>query len=530
MPKDTFKQIRFLTNRRILCFPITLLIICISLPVDSCAGLTKGPVLLHLSQTKAALMWETDNPGHAKLSYGKNSTLNYRTLTMPSPLPYRTSEAGKKTAFIHKTWLNNLSPGTAYSYHISTADDKTETFSFRTIPAKTDRVTFVVYGDSRTHPKRHRKIIEQIIELKPDFVVHTGDLVTNGNDYTQWTGQFFDVVKGLAESVPIYIAKGNHEGGNGNFEQLLVPPGRTNHFGLTFGPLYYFCADNYTKSPSPRNLVDLIAKNIEQNNTVWKFISYHIPSLNFGGHFSDWAAPTVFSALAKARADFVITGHSHQYERFRPLAPPADTNGSFVTCITAGGGGAPLYDVTPTAYHAKADKIHHFCLFQIDGPNLSMKTIDINGSVIDQLEITKTTGSLDQNYIDTAVSTQLVHLHQLLLRTKPQPLHAPLAAGKPFTVRYSFVAPKLPTPVEMTFSLRTESDHYQLPESIEVTSRQQGGTITVKLEATPLTDLTPSQTRRGEPAPLIPPIWLDCCYNAGDIQQTVTHSVTALPD
>ena len=110
-----------------------------------------------------------------------------------------------------------------------------------------------------------------------------------------------------------------------------------------------------------KELLERIASDTRSSKAQWKFISYHIPSLNFSGYWSNWGSPEVFRVFADAGVDFVITGHSHQYERFRPVAPPrllvADKRGgSFVTYITSAGGGAPLYKVKPTVYHAKAKK------------------------------------------------------------------------------------------------------------------------------------------------------------------------------
>jgi transposase InsO family protein len=50
------------------------------------------------------------------------------------------------------------------------------THELRTIPSKTDEVTFVVYGDSRGHPEHHRMLVERMIRVQPDFVIHTGEL------------------------------------------------------------------------------------------------------------------------------------------------------------------------------------------------------------------------------------------------------------------------------------------------------------------------------------------------------------------
>ncbi len=499
----------------------------LSLPAVIQARITKGPVLLRLHQTKAAVMFETDTEGHGKIAYGPGDQLDYRILTTPDRFAYQNQKGDKETAFIHKVWLPNLQPGLTYSYRISAPGTQTDIYRFDTVPAQADRVKFAVYGDSRTRPQRHRKIVEQIIEADVDLVVNTGDLVTNGNDYLQWTPQFFNVVKGLAESVPIYIAKGNHEGDNGTYEKLLLPPGERNNFGFDYGPLHYFCADNYSRGLSTNKLIDLIADSVKNSSAVWKFISYHIPSLNFGGHFSDWAAPQAFGAFAKAGADFVITGHSHQYERFRPLAPPAGTDGSFVTYITAGGGGAPLYDITPTTYHAKAAKTHHFCIFEIDGDRLTMDTVDINGLTIDHLELTRTDGILNSEYLQQAVATELVYLHQRLHDTLPRPLPAQPRENQLFTVEYKLSVPPLPDSAELTFSLRSSEGSYVLPEPETLTVPKHGMAVSVRLDATLVLESDQSPAERRALQPITPALWLDCRYKVGQTQQTVTHQVTA---
>jgi len=377
------------------------------------AGLTKGPLLLRVSQNRAALMWEADAEGFGELSYGVGEQLEKHISVEPERVEYRIRSKGgarqKKTAFIYKTWLKNLRPGQVYDYRITGPQTQSSVYSFRTVPADTDEVTFAVYGDCRTYPYRHRKIVEQIIKKEVDFVVISGDLVEDGGIYQQWQQQFFKPLKGLAESVPVYAVKGNHDLSRQNyFEKLLVPSGQTANFSFDYGPVHFYCADNYVGTET--QILALIAADIGASTSTWKFVSYHEPTINFGGHWSDWAYPDALSTFAEAGADFVITGHSHQYERFRPIAPPPGIDGSYVTYITSAGGGAPLYNVKPSLYHAHAKKIHHFCLFHIKGNKLTMDTIDINGRIADQLKINKIDGRLNKEYLQTAVSLEEVQL------------------------------------------------------------------------------------------------------------------------
>ncbi len=76
------------------------------------AGLTKGPLLLRVSQNRAALMWEADAEGFGELSYGVGEQLEKHIFVEPERVEYKTRRKGgarkRKTVFIYKTWLDNL--------------------------------------------------------------------------------------------------------------------------------------------------------------------------------------------------------------------------------------------------------------------------------------------------------------------------------------------------------------------------------------------------------------------------------------
>jgi acid phosphatase type 7 len=407
------------------CGPVCILLLtlvmfpspgCAQLPAIQLEGMqgrvTKGPCLLRVYQDRAAVMWETDAPGQWGVSCGTQGQHDRYVVGAAEKVTYLGASGGKaKTAYIHKVWIDGLLPGRTYTYRIVGSEVRGDVYEFRTAPAETDTVRFIVYGDSRVQPDMHRQLVRQMIKCNADFVVHTGDLATLGDSYSQWGPQFFEPLKGLAERIPIYIAKGNHEGRKGNFEKLLVPPGEENSFAFDYGPLHYFCVDNYSDEKEADRLFARIVRDAEASKAPWKFVSYHTPSVNFGGHWSDWQQGKALPGYAGAGIDFVVAGHSHQYERFRPVEPP-QPRGSYVTYITTGGGGAPLKSVKPTALHACAMAAYHFCLFTIKGDTLTMDAIGPEGQVLDHLEITKKDGRLDEKYLSTAVPAADIQRYQ----------------------------------------------------------------------------------------------------------------------
>ncbi|MCX5636684.1 MAG: metallophosphoesterase [Planctomycetota bacterium] len=387
--------------------------------------ITKGPMLTRVYQNRAAVMWETSLQGTCRLYYGKGEELGKYVESEGEKVQYKSSKAGQtpdsntpgqagveRTAFIHKVWLEDLEAGVIYSYRVTGSGIESSVYKFQTVPTEKDRVRFIVYGDSRTRPDTYQKLVKLIIDKKVDFVVHTGDLVTSGDSYEQWGPQFFKPSSGLIEAVPVYVIKGNHEGKGGNYERLLIPHSETNNFGFDYGPVHYFCADNAIKGSSPQKVLDLITGDAKNSKAQWKFVSYHRPSLNFGHHWSAWGYPEALPGLAEAGVDFVIVGHSHQYERFRPIAPAKECGGSYVTYITSGGGGAPLSGIKPCNYHIKTTATNHFCLFEINGDNLTMDAIDIKGKIIDHLEIRKSEGRPNPQYIEKAIPMEEIGQYQ----------------------------------------------------------------------------------------------------------------------
>jgi len=395
-----------------------------SLQADSAlaSGITKGPVLLRTYQDRAAVMWETETEGPCRLYYGKGTETDPYVQSKPEMVPSSKTKSGKD-AYIHKVWVEKLDAGTVYKYRVAGPGVKSVIYEFRTVPAETDRVRFIIYGDTRTHPKTHRKLVELMMKIKNiDFIVHVGDLVTSGKKYEQWGPQHFEPIKGLAESIPMFITKGNHEGDDGNYEKLLVPAGERDHLAFDYGPVHFHFSDNYTrekeekekvaKRREAKKLVDLISLDASISDAAWKFACFHKPSLNFGHHWSAWGYPNALPSFAKAGVDFAISGHSHYYERFRPIAPPAGTKGSYVTYITTGGGGAPLKETDPTDFHAAVKSVNQFCVFEIKGDTLTMLVIDIEGKVVDRLNLKKSNGALNKDYLAGAVSMEDVHRFQ----------------------------------------------------------------------------------------------------------------------
>ena len=484
--------------------------------------LTKGPMLLRAETGRAALMFESDRPARAQVFWSEAGQSQPMSLSSyPIDINYRLGEL-PIMRFVHKVWLEGLRPAAEYKYYIleHRMTEPSPTYTFRTPKGRDEAVRFAVYGDCRSFAEQHRRIIQRIIQEGVNFVVVTGDLVGDGNQYEKWSEEFFDPLKGLAESVPIYALKGNHDQSKeGYFEKLLVPPGENSSFSFNYGSVHYWCGDNYSEEAG--KLLAMMEQDIKSSRGGWLFVSLHEPSLNLGGHYSTWGYPQALPTFSRTGVDFVVTGHSHIYERFRPLAPPKDTKGSFVTFITTAGGGAPLHESGTSEYLAQGLSRHHFCLFEVTPQKVQLRVIDIDGAVIDQLEVTKQGGQPNKAYTDTAVPMELIQLYQDLRHCV---FKAPVRPRKQesFEMAASLSAPSIKTAVKAILKLRCAEGTYKVGPEKTVEILPVGGMAQVRFSVQALVDTKAA----GQRARLLDPaLWIDCHYEisqgSGDISWPV---------
>ncbi|MGB2997632.1 MAG: metallophosphoesterase family protein [Phycisphaerae bacterium] len=427
--------------------------------LSTSAAITKGPYIQNPSPTAVTIQWETDEPGSPPtVFFAAEETIQHAAGHLHEKVEYRQDPGDENspvlTFYLYRARLTDLQPGTSYRYWVKDClpgrlvippDPKRLT----TWPEKAERVTFIAYGDSRSHPDRHRAVAEHFNKHSPAFVLHTGDCVANGAAYDQWGPQFFEPLADVIDHVPVLIARGNHEGGAENVLRLFdMPEGRT-WFSFDYGPVHFVVLD-YGKEDE--GVLAWLEKDLAASKTPWKIAAYHVPTFNFGGHQSDAARTTFLPLFEKYGVDVVLTGHSHVYERFVPLRRAGDPGAQPITFITTGGGGAPLYDITEHPLLAKTAKVLHYCLFTADAKTLRIQTFTPDGKVLDALTISKKDGQCDETYLAQAQPMEAAILAQGLMRVKTPVLKAlpTRQQAVPLVVRATF--PGLRAMV--TFSVR----------------------------------------------------------------------------
>lgn len=108
-------------------------------------------------------------------------------------------------------------------------------------------------------------------------------------------------------------------------------------FGLGAWRVYSLDSENVTSSQVAWLKADLAA-----HPTACVMAYWHHPRFSSGKHGNDSDVQPFWDALYAARAELVINGHDHDYERFAPQTPSGTSAANGIREIIVGTGGAGL--------------------------------------------------------------------------------------------------------------------------------------------------------------------------------------------
>jgi acid phosphatase type 7 len=371
---------------------------------------TRGPYLVDLRSDRAVIMFHTDEDTETVMECnaegGRDQFFKER------------SRKGKQHIFR----LRGLLPGSRYLYRIiSQAEDegmsgpRTGWLIFTTPGANPEKLSFIVYGDSRDSspvPWRHRQITSHFLKHAPDFVVSTGDLLVGGSAASSsvfsrdWTENFFRPLHGVFETRPYHLAVGNHDQDSSEALRVLQSafPNSEHSFHYSFrqGDTHFIIlhAANQMKEfqSQKRWFVEELAKASEAN---WRVVFLHVsPFTNGKYRDSSWTLEgrnDFLKTCVENRVDLVVSGHDHSYQRFFPLKATDSDKHAVLFVVTALAGTNP-YEAVADDYTAKVvNRTDHFCVVDVNPHELTLTAYDNQNRPFDQVVVIRaaaTTGKV----------------------------------------------------------------------------------------------------------------------------------------
>ncbi len=331
--------------------------------------LVKGPVVQNVQTDRATLTWVTAKPAGTVRKAGG-------------------TEVSVTESEYHSLELTGLEPGTTYVWNFNEGGVEARA-SFTTAPATNAPFTFIVFGDTRTRHEVHRKAEERVIAEKASFVLHTGDMVSNGFKLEEWD-QFFEIERDLLGSVPFYPTPGNHEQNVPAFFKYFSFPGGNGHrYSFNWGSVHVAAIDTNEIGDSPQvkttfldEEVEWLRQDLTRNKKALTFVFMHHPLYTAvasrNAHAADLAAK-IEPVLRAGGVTAVFAGHDHNYQHHVKDG---------MHFIVTGGGGAPLYDVKPIPeVTIKALKTDNYVRVRVDGSTAKVDAFDLDGNTIDTFDL-----------------------------------------------------------------------------------------------------------------------------------------------
>lgn len=360
------------------------------------------PYLQFGTQTSMTILCETNHPS--------TMTVEYAT---EQPLAEQKTAAGPKA--ISEVTIDGLQPHTTYYYRVTCRDDSehsvtSDILSFQTAPKADAAWAFAVIGDTQRNPEITRKCAEGAYALRPNFLLHCGDVVDNGHAKNQWVKDLFEPCNQLMSRIPTFPVIGNHEQNSHWYYDYFSLPKPEYYYTFEYGNAQFFMIDSNKPLRPGSEQYEWLRKELAASKATWKFTCHHHPCFtsdendyadliqgNLKGRtppFGDRNAQNLIPLYEEFGVDIAFNGHIHVYERTWPIFNMTINQQKGVRYITSGGGGGGLEQAAPqrTWFSLHFKRAYHFCYATIHGSTIQFKAYDIEERLFDQFELTKPEG------------------------------------------------------------------------------------------------------------------------------------------
>ena len=203
--------------------------------------------------------------------------------------------------------------------------------------------TFVVFGDSRNNLPVASLVLSKALEEKPDFILHTGDMVRGGT-LKEYMSYYLPLLEQAGDSLIVPVP-GNHErGGREDFAVYRALHGG-DRFSFDYGSCRFVGFNAGDRIRISSKDLAFLDQELAKPGASHKFVMFHIPPLYFEKIVASnprrgftWHADQLRELLERHKVDEVFMGHIHGY---------ATTMIDSVRYTLTAGAGAPLSEQLP---------------------------------------------------------------------------------------------------------------------------------------------------------------------------------------
>ena len=320
--------------------------------------------------------------------------------------------------------MTSLTPDTEYEYTVGNAEYRSGPYFFKSARKNITEFSFLCVADIQTgsaEPPADYTVLGQVLKKalrehpECEFILTAGDNTNCGQTDIQWTG-LFEGLRGIAESIPVMFAMGNHD--DMGFADYYTGVGKyysehaeyfTNYLWGSYnknGPVGWETA-NYAFDYGNAHFCVLgtsgyeemnawLKKSVSRSPKTWKFAVHHFPVC--------YAGPTIenedtWPALRDGMevCDIVFSGHEHSFARSYPRRGEglfdAPSLGTVHYNLGSGNRNPPGTRVVPKVWNAKTyeheEDLSMFSVVRVSGRTCRLTAYVEDGRVVDDCVIDK---------------------------------------------------------------------------------------------------------------------------------------------
>ncbi|MBG87813.1 MAG: metallophosphoesterase [Verrucomicrobiales bacterium] len=354
------------------------------------------PYLQFGEQTGMTVMWESTHPDRpAVLRYGVDEKVAQRI------------EKASVSGAVSEARINGLQPDTQYFYRVELTPmpDGEPVLSnlrtFRTAPPNRTPFSFAVISDTQGNPKVSGTLAGFAWEQRPSFLLHPGDLVSEGPVKNEWVSEFFATMNPVVSRVPFFPVLGNHERDAQFYYDYMSLPEPEYYYTFRWSNAQFFMLDT-NKELGPGSVQHAWLERVLRESTAdWKFVCHHHPPYSsdendFGNLWKsnqsthgDRRPRQLTDLYDKHGVNIVFNGHIHSYERTWPIraGKPVDRQGTIYLITGGGGGGLERPAPSRPGFSNYVRRGHHYCMIHINGRLLEYRAYDLEDRMFDTFSL-----------------------------------------------------------------------------------------------------------------------------------------------
>jgi hypothetical protein len=395
-------------------------------------SILRGPYLQQVTDNSAIVVWTTRGLGTAQVRYavsgGATTSVTANARLFPA------SDTGLASDFYqYEARITGLAAATRYTYdvYMGGADATAGQDAFTTAPTTgAGSVQFIAFGDSGVGSAAQSQLAARMAADTFDLALHAGDVAygtastVGGPSYTQYDDWLFGVYSQWMRSRPFYPSIGNHDDEINHasaYRDVFVLPeqGATSaypdnaerFYSFDYGPVHFVALDTelaFLDAGRLQAQLSWLDSDLAATRQPWRVVYFHRSPYSSGfEHGSVTAVRHAFVPIFERRGvQLVLSAHDHDYERSIPWREY--TNGSAVTYVVTGGGGAPLYGVGRSDWTARSASAHEYVRVRVAGCTMTIEAVGLDGSVFDLASIDRCALANQQSELSppTAVAFQ----------------------------------------------------------------------------------------------------------------------------